>query len=151
VAVPAGNFLMGSSGAEETRVLAPLSLVQSLIVRAFIADEHPQHSASIGYSFALGKYPVTWSEYGAFVSETGYAPTSGCTLYTPSRRRPYQSVSRANWRAPGFAPDDRDPVVCVSWQDAQAYIAWLNRKTGHATSDGNDAAYRLPSETEWEY
>ena len=35
------------------------------------------------------------------------------------------------------------PVTCVSWQDANAYVAWLSKETG--------AAYRLPSEAEWEY
>ncbi len=34
-------------------------------------------------------------------------------------------------------------MVCVSWKDAQAYVAWLTQKTGHW--------YRLLSEAEWEY
>jgi len=37
----------------------------------------------------------------------------------------------------------RRAVVNVSWQDAQAYVAWLSQETGRA--------YRLPSEAEWEY
>jgi sulfatase modifying factor 1 len=36
-----------------------------------------------------------------------------------------------------------DPVVCISWNDAQAYAAWLSRRT-HKT-------YRVPTEAEWEY
>ena len=37
----------------------------------------------------------------------------------------------------------RRPVIDVSWDDAQAYLAWLSRKTGQS--------YRLLSEAEWEY
>jgi formylglycine-generating enzyme required for sulfatase activity len=34
-------------------------------------------------------------------------------------------------------------VINVSWGDARSYVEWLNCKTGKA--------YRLPSESEWEY
>jgi formylglycine-generating enzyme required for sulfatase activity len=37
----------------------------------------------------------------------------------------------------------RRPAINVSWDDAQAYIAWLSQGIGRA--------YRLPSEAEWEY
>jgi formylglycine-generating enzyme required for sulfatase activity len=47
------------------------------------------------------------------------------------------------WRNPGFYQDDNHPVVCVNWEDAQAYVAWLPEDTGHA--------YRPLSEAEWEY
>ena len=33
-------------------------------------------------------------------------------------------------------------MTCVSWDDAQAYVSWLSRKTG--------VTYRLPTEAEWE-
>ncbi|MCU0756054.1 MAG: formylglycine-generating enzyme family protein [Xanthomonadales bacterium] len=49
----------------------------------------------------------------------------------------------------GYRPDDFNfgrgnrPVINVSWEDAQRYVEWLQVETG--------AAYRLPSESEWEY
>ena len=48
-----------------------------------------------------------------------------------------------NWRHVGFAQADNHPVVCVSWKDVQAYIAWLNQSSGQT--------YRLLSEAEREY
>ena len=39
---------------------------------------------------------------------------------------------------------DRMAVTWVSWDDAQRFIGWLNKKEG-------TRAYRLPSESEWEY
>ncbi len=39
------------------------------------------------------------------------------------------------------------PVINVSWEDARAFVAWLNSETG----DDAEGPYRLPSEAEWEY
>ena len=38
----------------------------------------------------------------------------------------------------------------MSWQDAKAYIAWLNHKIQPSSAAG-EGPYRLPSESEWEY
>jgi formylglycine-generating enzyme required for sulfatase activity len=51
--------------------------------------------------------------------------------------------SKNSWHWPGFTQDDRHPVVCVNWDDAKAFAAWLSKKTGES--------YRLLSEVEREY
>ena len=87
--------------------------------QGFIDDEGPQHWVTIA-PFALGKTEVTFDEYFAFVQATG-------------RKLPDDA---------GFGRGKR-PVINVSWDDAQAYAAWLSEKTGKQ--------YRLPTEAEWEY
>ncbi|HEV2718801.1 MAG TPA: formylglycine-generating enzyme family protein [Thermoanaerobaculia bacterium] len=136
VVVPAGTFTMGSSPSEKSWAASHGATLQS------VADEAPQHAVTLA-SFALGKYDVTREQYAAFVRETGYSSGDGCG---PDSFH-WNQQAGVNWRAPGFHQTARDPVVCVSWQDAHAYVSWLNRKVGRA----NDGPYRLPSESEWEY
>ena len=77
----------------------------------------PVHDVTIPQVFAVSKYEVTFDDYDRFTY--------------PNR------VDDAGW-GPG-----RRPVINVSWNDAQQYVAWLSRQTGRS--------YRLLSEAEWEY
>lgn len=81
----------------------------------------------------IGKYPVTKGEFAAFARETRFSG-KGCHQAYGEQ---WHKEARADWNAPGFAQTKRDPVVCVSWVDANAYIDWLNKKTGRS--------YRLPT------
>jgi formylglycine-generating enzyme required for sulfatase activity len=47
------------------------------------------------------------------------------------------------WKKPGFPQTDEHPVVCLSWNDADAYCRWLAK--------GSGATVRLPREAEWEF
>ena len=81
---------------------------------------------------------VTVDEFAAFVLETG-ASRDACHKVTPDR-----ALLRGGIVSPaGLRCQGSYPAVCVSWHDAQAYAAWLGRRTGKP--------YRLPSEAEWEY
>ena len=122
VLIPAGEFVMGSPESEEERQ----------------DDEGPQHTVRIERPFALGKYEVTRGEFAAFVRETGHE-ASRCMYHTGGE---WKNGSK-DWRDPGYEQTDRDPVACVSWDDAKAYLGWLSRESRNA--------YRLASASEWEY
>ncbi len=138
--LPAGEFQMGATGEELVLAGAPN--------KYWFKSQQVKHPVSVG-SFAIGRYAVTRGEFAAFVRETGYDPT-GCGIYQENTWR--QSETN-NWRNPGFDQTDRHPVVCVSWEDAQRYVSWLNGKAAGrgSASKGGDGPYRLPSEAEWEY
>ena len=87
-----------------------------------LAYEKPVHDVRIASPFALGVNEVTFAEWDACESD------GGCGSYRPEDH--------------GWGRGNR-PVMNVSWENAQAYVSWLSRKTGEA--------YRLPSESEWEY
>ena len=138
VVIPAGQFTMGSSAAEKSWAAAHGAS------KGAVADEAPQHQVSF-HPFALGKYDVTRNEYATFVRETGYSSGDGCA---PDSYK-WNEQPGVTWEKPGFDQTASDPVVCVSWRDAQACISWLNRK-GHGAAS-SAGPYRLPTESEWEY
>src|SRR5258707_15700545 len=142
VVLPAGRFAMGSSAEEKSWAASHGGSLGS------VADEAPQHQVSLA-SFALGTYDVTRGEYAAFAHATGYPAGDGCGRGRAIFK--WEKDPKATWENPGHAQTARDPVVCVSWQDARAYIAWLNRKAHRRGAASANGPYRLPSEAESEY
>jgi sulfatase modifying factor 1 len=132
VVAPLGRFMMGAPAGEEERENLPNEVRGHSI---------PQHSVTIRYTFAIGKFDVTRDEYAQFVAETHRPDPYSCTAVKTSGAG--FMATNANWRSPGFPQTGRDPVVCVNWDDAQAYVTWLSKRTGRV--------YRLPTEAEWEY
>lgn len=124
IVVPAGSFVMGSPPGERDRAPA----------------EGPQLSVSIARPFALGRTHVTVDQYAAFVAATGHVPQRGCWTIEGGT---FVFRDGLSWRDPGFSQGGTHPALCVSWDDATNYVAWLSRTTGRT--------YRLPSEAEWEY
>ena len=102
--VPASEFLMGSDIGN--------------------TDEKPQHTVYLD-EYWMGKYPVTNSQYQAFLENTRHTPPS-------------------HWKSDRVkrGAGKNHPVVNVSWLDAQAFCTWASQATGHTI--------RLAGEAEWE-
>lgn len=133
VVIRPGRFLMGSTDGT--------------------VDELPVHEVTIPKPFAISRCEITVGQFRQFVEDTNYHQGksyqttteqngNGCYVWRAEMKKNERLPDR-NWKKPGFNQTDDHPVVCVSWDDAIAYIQWLSHRTG--------ASYRLPTEAEWEY
>ena len=120
VVVPAGIYEMGSNSGRGAH------------------DETHRHRVTIAEPIAVGMFEVNRGEYMHFLEETNRSGGSACWQYDGVETK--EGVGPAD---PGFIQGEREPMVCVSWSDAQAYAEWLSQKT--------KGKYRLLSESEWEY
>jgi formylglycine-generating enzyme required for sulfatase activity len=129
--VPAGAFTMGSKG-------------DSL---ALIGKETPQHQVKLP-AFRISRYPVTHTQYAAFVQDAGYT----------ERWRQCWTREGWAWKKDRVAPDTyggvfdlpNHPVVMVTWYEAIAFCRWLTERLRAAREIGAKEVVMLPSEAQWE-
>ena len=111
VYVPPGPFVMGGRGS------------------------FPVQIAQLEKGFFIGRYPVTNAQYRRFMKAGGYDKRE----YWSDEG--WQWKQKEGWTKPRFWDDTEwnqpdQPVVGVSWYEAEAYARW--------------AGARLPTEQEWE-
>jgi formylglycine-generating enzyme required for sulfatase activity len=85
------------------------------------ANEGPQHVVAIAKPFAVSKFEVTFADWDV------------CAAYGDCDSH----IGDSGWG------HGRQPVIDVTWSNAQQYIQWLSKTTGKP--------YRLLSEAEYEY
>lgn len=126
VVMPLGTYKQGFDGGEPERY------------------EGPVREVTIKKPFAMGKYEVTIAEFEAFQKTTGYVQPyeRGCVAWDGRNARFDKAVTYKNPSIPGEITPQH-PAVCISWDDAKAYLDWMSKKSGKV--------YRLPTEAEWEW
>jgi len=110
-------------------------------------SEFPSHAVTID-TFEISQHEVTYAQFRQFIESSGYVTDAeknnrGCVhedMDAPGT--PFVMNPKLTWKTPGYEQTDGHPVTCVSWHDAQQYVAWLSAET--------KTPYRLPTEVEWE-
>lgn len=121
VAIPPGTFVMGSPASEKQR--SPIET---------------RHTVILTKGFWMGQYEVTQGEYLSVVgSNPSYFRNGITTTYPDTGGR--------------VTNDLRHPVEQVSWMDATNYCEKLTRRERVTGLIPAGYAYRLPTESEWEY
>ena len=121
VTIPAGEFLMGSTPDEAEAAFTNAKLRSSLLEKYTFNAEVPQHKVHLS-EYQISRYEITNAQYRAFIEAT-------------NRPIPRGQQGEEIWKDDNFNADTQ-PVVGVTWFDAQAYAEWIGGS--------------LPTEAQWE-
>ncbi|MBS0192785.1 MAG: protein kinase [Proteobacteria bacterium] len=126
------SLAMAANQADAAKATANLDAQVAALGTAWVVLPRATPKAPVT---ALARGQVTRHEYADFVNATR-RPASAC-----SGSKPVPASGRKIWSDPGFAVTSGQPVVCVSWSDANAYTQWLGAQKGQH--------YRLATAADW--
>ena len=121
VLIPEGAFLMGSTSEEAKAAYEDAKLRSSMLEWHTFDAELPRHQVYLS-TYEISRYEITNAQYRAFI-EAANRPT------------PRGHDGEETW-ADETLSGDRQPVVGVTWFDAQAFAEWVGGS--------------LPTEAQWE-
>jgi uncharacterized protein (TIGR02996 family) len=125
-----GTFWMGSPENEPERL-----------------NDEVHHRVTLTEPYFLGAHTVTLGQFRQFIAATSYQTEAeqGAGGWGYMGTNWVQNAS-ITWRNPGFKQNARHPAVCLSWNDATAFLNWLNE-----VEADTGRVYSFPTEAQWEY
>ena len=132
VQLPGGKFVMGSDDGRD--------------------DEKPPHEVEVS-PFKISKYPITNAQFEIFMNDGGYKNEKWWS------KAGWEYRQKENWEQPRVWDNDdynlpNQPVVGVSWFEAEAFCRWLTEQMAKGEergAKGERRIVRLPTEAEWEF
>ena len=121
VSIPEGTFLMGSTPEEAKAAYEDAKLRSSMLEQHTFDAELPQHQVYLS-AYEISRYEITNAQYRAFIEAT-------------NRPTPRGHNGEKTWEDETLNGDTQ-PVVGVTWFDAQAFAEWIGGS--------------LPTEAQWE-
>jgi len=145
VRIPAGEYMMGSLKMEMDWLRLTFRKIWREGHKQWFQDEMPLHPVRLTHPFYMGANVVTVGQFRQFVKDTNYKTDAekndGGMIFSHQEGR-WVPKKEMKWDSVPWTIADDQPVVFVSWNDADAFCKWLSRK--------EKRTYRLPTEAEWE-
>ncbi len=145
VRIPASEYMMGSPKQEMDWLRLTFKKIWRDGHKQWFQDELPLHPVRITKPFYMNSTEVTVGQFRQFIKETSHKTDAekgdGGMIYSKKEDR-WVPQKGMKWDNVPWQIADNQPVVFVSWNDAQAFCRWLSRK--------EKRTYRLPTEAEWE-
>lgn len=140
--VPAGSFILGSTDQDKM---------------AFM-NEKPAHEYIIDTSYEISRYPITNSQFAAFIEDRGYSEKRYWTKAAQDGVWYKGKIKTSTMEKPrekpcGFGePFDlpNHPVVGITWYEAIAFCRWLTEQLHNKGELGFNQEISLPTEPQWE-
>ena len=121
--VPGGCFEMGQTDSERNDLIAAIKEEKYL---NWYGDEILVHGVCVD-GFWMSETEVTTEQFRKFIKASGYRTDAEKEGFSRVWTGSWEKKKNYTWQNAASAGNPNQPVVNVSWDDAQTYCEWLGK------------------------